>query len=112
MQRAILPNLGPLMQLRLLATIDGASRYYFYGILLVIIFSALFFDTIIKTRFKYVFMYFFFMIILAKVLLNNQFFIDKNFIDYSSTYKYLVINNKYHNVAIPINPYPITMKLR
>lgn len=97
-----------------MAIVQGASRYFVYGILAVslVLVKSAYHSFVPKAR--YIFMTLFLAFGLLTSLQYKTFFIDKGFVDYRQQYNSGIQTFQSKNadrVVIPVNPYPWRMTL-
>lgn len=100
--------------LKHMAIVDGASRYFIYGILAVniVVVKTAYMSFVPKAR--YLFMVVFLGFGFLTSLQYGTFFVQKEFTDYTQIYTSRVRefqDKKVQNVVIPVNPYPWRMYL-
>ena len=90
----------------LLANTVGGSRYWIFGILIIFISVSIVSEAVLKRKYRYYFLIIFFSFSLLTSIMNNNFFIDKHFIDYSTIYSDKIEQVKYKGppLKIPENP--------
>ena len=93
--------------LRFMSIASGGDRYFVFGIIGLSIIFATTLNTILKSYYRYVYLFLFFIISIYSSLNYHSFFVNKEFTDYSDEYKRGIsqINLLYqHDIQIPVNP--------
>lgn len=92
---------------RFLASVDGLSRYYIFGIVALYLAMIYIANTFLKRQYRYALLALFAAFGLVTSLRYHNFFIDKHFEDYTQQYSYQVKefeSGKVNSVMIPTNP--------
>lgn len=97
----------PLDALKTMAVVNGASRYFVYGVLAVMIIYVKGFYLAVAPRARYIFLVVFMAFGLLTSLHYQEFFIDKQFTDFTAQYSHDISvfdSHKHATVVIPVNP--------